>query len=107
MAKKVSKKKTAAASAGLSDAVKETASAAVAEIERAGEHVLSEVKDGLEAVTDKVAATAKSVSSSQAGQALKTLAGEVEEIGSGMVAAVGRKLDQLRGRVAGPKKKAR
>jgi hypothetical protein len=99
MAKKVTNKKTAAGKGGLANSVKAKASTVITEAEQAGENVLSEVRDGLGAVTDRIAATVKTVSETQAARTLKNLLGEVEEIGSDVIEAVTQKLKQLRGKV--------
>lgn len=99
MAKKVTNKKKAAGKGGLANSVKAKASTVITEAEQAGENVLSEVRDGLGAVTDRIAATVKTVSETQAARTLKNLLGEVEEIGSDVIEAVTQKLKQLRGKV--------
>ena len=108
MAKKASKKKVSASKGGFAESFKATASSVIGEVEKAGDVVLNEVKDGLGIVTDKVAETAKGVTETQAAKMLKTLVDEVEEIGNDIVDAVGRKMNQLRGQVAAqatPRKK--
>jgi len=102
MAKKTSKatrKKTSAKPKSLARTVKGTATAVLGEVEKAGDMVLTEVKDGLGAVTDKITTTAKGMAETQAALILKKLVDEVEEIGSGVVDAVSAKLDHLRGKV--------
>jgi hypothetical protein len=109
MAKKASKKKVSASKGGFAESFKATASSVIGEVEKAGDVVLNEVKDGLGIVTDKVAETAKGVTETQAAKMLKTLVDEIEEIGNDIVDAVGRKMNQLRGQVAAkaaPRKKA-
>ncbi|MGB5253541.1 MAG: hypothetical protein WBN68_12545, partial [Sedimenticolaceae bacterium] len=59
MAKKASKKKVSASTGGFAESFKATASSVISEVEKAGDVVLTEVKEGLSTVTDKVADTAK------------------------------------------------
>ena len=99
MAKKSSKKNVAKKS-DVTKTVKTTASTVINEVEKAGELVIGEVKDGVGAVTDRISAAAKTVAETQAAQVLKSLIEEVETIGSELIDAVGHKLDQLRGKVA-------
>ena len=87
MAKKVSKKKVAASAGGFAESFKATASSVITEVEKAGDVVLAEVKEGLGTVTDKVADTAKGMNETQAAKMLKTLVGEIEEIGNGHIVA--------------------
>mgnify|MGYP001813434211 CR=1 FL=1 len=100
MAKKLSKKKNVAKKSDITKTVKTTASTVINEVEKAGDFVVGEVKDGLGAVTDKISAAAKTVAETQAAQVLKGLIEEVETIGSDLIDAVSHKLDQLRGKVA-------
>ena len=100
MAKKLSKKKNVAKKSDITKTVKTTASTVINEVEKAGDFVVGEVKDGLGAVTDKISAAAKTVAETQAAQVLKSLIEEVETIGSDLIDAVSHKLDQLRGKVA-------
>jgi hypothetical protein len=99
MAKKRAKKKSAGSKQGITGSVKSTASALINEIEKAGEVVITEIKGGVVAVTDKILSTAKTVSETSVAQTLKSLVGEVEEIGGDVVDAVSQRLDQLRGKV--------
>ncbi len=100
MAKKSSKKKNVAKKSDITKNVKTTASTVINEVEKAGDLVIGEVKDGVGAVTDKISTAAKTVAETQAAQVLKSLIEEVETIGSDLIDAVSHKLDQLRGKVA-------
>ncbi|MGD8911716.1 MAG: hypothetical protein PVI97_05690 [Candidatus Thiodiazotropha sp.] len=100
MAKKSSKSKKTESTQGIADIVMSSASVIINEIEKAGELVLSEVKDGVVAVTEKLSSTARSVSETQMAQLMKTVIDEVEEIGNDVIDAVSLRFDQLRGEVA-------
>lgn len=99
MAKKTTKKKSAAKTGGLADSAKGTAASILGEVEKAGEVILGEIKVGLGTVSGKVANTAKSVTETKAAQILKSLVDEVEEISGNLVNTVSAKLDGLRGKV--------
>ena len=110
--KKRTSSKKRAADKGIAAKVKATATSVVDELENASDVVLKEVRDGLAVVTDKASKTAKSAADTQAAHLLKGLIDEIEETGETLLAAVGRRLDQLRGKVAaqaeasgGPRKK--
>ena len=107
MARKPTKKRAATHEGDITENIKSTTTAAIGEMEKAGELLLSEVKQGLGAVTDKISSTAKSVSETQFAQALKTLVDDVETIGNDLVDAVSRRLDQLRGKVQKKSKQAK
>lgn len=100
MAKKTTKKTATRKQGGVGKSVKTTAGAIIGEVEKAGDLVLKEVREGLGTVTDKVASTARSLSETQAAKLVKSLAEDVEAIGADLISAVSHKLDQLRGRVA-------
>ena len=97
--KKSSKDQATGKKSGIADTVMATASTVIKEVEKVGDFFLTEVRDGLSTVTDKIATTAKGVTEIQARQGLKSLVKEVEEIGDSVVEAVSQKLDQLRGKV--------
>jgi hypothetical protein len=96
---KRAKAKSAGSKQGITGAVKSTASALINEIEKVGEVVVSEIKGGVVAVTDKISTTSKSVSETQVAQTLMNLVGEVEGIGGDVIDAVSQRIDQLRGKV--------
>lgn len=115
--KKVARKKAAtgkAADTGLSAGIHAAAESIVEEVDKTSASVLGELRKGLGTVTDKVTGVARSLADTQPAQALFGLIEDVEEIGERVVDMVGKRFDQLRGKVeeeaksaaAKPRKKA-
>lgn len=79
-----------------------TAGSIVEEVEKASETVLTEVKSGIGTVANKVADVARSsadtLADSQAGHLLKTLVGEIQEIGEGLLTFVAGQFERIRGK---------
>ena len=116
MAKKgKSKKKQSTARPGVGDALKHTAAGLLEEVEKAGEVVLSEIKESFDFLSGKVADTAKyaaettiAVKDKVTTEQLQALLKEVEDVGEGLLQGISGRFETLRDSVLKPaaKKKA-
>ena len=110
--KQVSTKGKSAGLTGIGKTVSSTAGVIVDEVEKAGEVMLREIREGFDVVTDKASHAVKAaadasvtvkdkVSDAQPKQLMMDFVSEVEEIGESLVEGISSRITQLRDAVVG------
>ena len=110
--KRVSTKRKTAGLSGIGKTVSSRAGVVVDEVEKAGEFMLREIREGFDVVTDKASHAVKAaaeasvtvkgkVTETQPKELLKDFVSEVEEIGESLVEGINSRISQLRDAVVG------